>query len=73
MIEIVLDTQTLPEPIVQLIHTKKVKIRESDGDFVITPMRESDKICPFLGMFTDGKISTAKFLAQKQIDKKLEI
>ena len=73
MIEIVLDTHTLPEPIVQMIHSKQVKIRESDGDFVITPIREDSEVCPLFGMFSDGKISTEKFHAQKQEEKKLEL
>ena len=73
MIEIVLDTRTLPEPIDRMIHTKKVKIREADGDFVITPIQESSEMCPLLGMFSDGKISTDKFLTQKQVEKKLEV
>ena len=72
MIELVLETQTLPESIVHLINTKMVKIRETDGDLVITPIRESNDICPLLGMFSDGKISTEKFMAQKQTEKKLE-
>jgi len=73
MTEMVLDTRTLPEPIMRMIHTKKVKVRETGGDFVITPIREESVECPLLGMFADGKISADKFMAQKQAEKELEI
>ena len=72
MTEMVLDTKTLPEPMVQIIRTKKVKVREKQGDFIITPIREDEVECPLLGMFADGKISSYKFMAQKQEEKELE-
>ena len=73
MTEMVLDTRTLPEPIMRMIHTKKVKIRKQQEDFVITPIREDAVECPLLGMFADGKISVDKFIARKQAEKELEI
>ena len=73
MTEMVLDTRALPEPIMRMIHTKKVKIREAQGDFIITPIREENVECPFLGMFSDGKISVDRFIARKQAEKDLEI
>ena len=73
MTEMVLDTRTLPEPIMRMIHTKKVKVRKTGGDFVITPIREESVECPLLGMFSDGKISSEKFMARKQAEKELEI
>ena len=73
MTEMVLDTRTLPEPIMRMIHTRKVKIRENRGDFVITPIREENVECPLFGMFADGKISAEKFIARKQAEKELEI
>ena len=73
MTEIVLDTRTLPEPIMRMIHTKKVKVRETQGNFVIIPIREESVECPLLGMFADGKISADKFMARKQAEKGLEI
>ena len=73
MTEMVLDTRTLPEPIMRMIHTKKVKILETSGEFMITPIREESVECPLLGMFSDGKISANKFMAQKVAEKELEI
>ena len=72
MIEMVLDTQTLPEPIMRLIHTKKVKVRETQGDILLTPIHEENFDCPFLGMFDDGKVSSEKFILRKQAEKELE-
>ena len=72
MTEMVLETNTLPEPIMQLIHTKQVKVRESKGEILITPIGEKDLDCPFLGMFADGKISVDTFMVQKQQEKELE-
>ena len=73
MIEMVLDTRKLPKPMALRIHTKKVKVRETGGSFVITPLREDSVVCPLLGMFADGKISSEKFIAQKQNEKELEL
>jgi len=73
MIEIVLNTSTLPEPLFRVIHTERVKAREIDGEIWLTPIRETETDCPLLGMFTDGKISVDKFIANKQIEKELEL
>ena len=73
MTEMILDTRTLPEPIMRLIHTKKVKVRETHGDILLTPVQEGNLECPFLGMFADGKISVDMFIAQKQSEKELEL
>ena len=72
MTEMVLDTRTLPDPIMRLVHTKRIKVRKSHGDILITPIREENSDCPFFGMFADGKVSVDKFLARKQEDKELE-
>ena len=72
MNEIILDTSTLPEPIMRLIHTSKFKVREVNGELLITPIREESVDCPFVGRFADGKISSGKFMAQKQLEKELE-
>ena len=40
---------------------------------MITPLREDSVVCPLLGMFADGKISSEKFIEQKQNEKELEL
>jgi len=72
MTEMILETRTLPEPIMRLLHTKRVKVSEKFGDILITPIREENVDCPFLGMFSDGKISVEKFMARKREEKELE-
>jgi len=49
-----------------------VRIRE-DGDGVVTliPIREGDD-CPLLGLLGEGKMSTERFMADKQFEKELE-
>jgi hypothetical protein len=73
MTEVVLDARTLPEPLSRLIRTAKVKVRETHGEFLLTPIKERDIECPLLGMFTGGKISVDKFIAAKQAEKELEL
>jgi hypothetical protein len=73
MTEMILKTKTLPEPLFRLIHTENVKARELYGEIRLTPVRETDADCPLLGMFTDGKISVDKFLAEKHAEKELEL
>jgi len=73
MTEMVLNTNTLPEPLIRLIHTEKVKVRETHGEIRLTPIRETNIDCPLLGMFSDGKISVDKFIANKQTEKKLDL
>jgi len=72
MMELIIDTRTLPEPIMRKIQTKKAKVREINGDIVISPIREENAECPFLGMFADGKISSEKYMARKQAERELE-
>ena len=72
MTEIVLNTDTLPEPLFRLIRTEKVKVRETDGEVLLTPIIETKGGCPLRGMFADGKLSVDKFMANKQAEKELE-
>ncbi|MDR1559435.1 MAG: hypothetical protein LBS84_07015 [Clostridiales bacterium] len=73
MTEMILNTMTLPKPLLRFIHTEKVKAREADGQILLTPIRETDIDCPLLGMFADGKISSYKFSADKQVEKEFEL
>jgi len=72
MSEIVIDTKTLPEPVMRLFNTKQVKVKESFGTVLLTPVNETGLDCPLFGMFPDGRISVEKFMAQKQEEKELE-
>jgi len=72
MNEIVLHTNTLPEPLLRMIRTEKVKAREAGGEILLTPIIESKTGCPLRGMFADGKLSVDRFMANKQAEKELE-
>ena len=70
--EMVLNTQTLPEPLHRLIFTERVKVREMQGKITLTPVRETNSDCPLLGMFANSKTSSYAFMAAKQNEKALE-
>jgi hypothetical protein len=73
MADMVLDVQTLPEMIFSRISTKKVTMHEENGSIVLTPVVETKPGFDVLfGMFSDGKISTAQYMAEKQREKELE-
>jgi hypothetical protein len=73
MTDMILDVQTLPEPIFSRIHATKVKIHEEDGVFTLIPLKmERSNIDNFIGMFSDGKLSSEKFMRNKEYEKELE-
>ncbi len=62
--EIVLNTNTLPEPLFRLIHTEKVKVNEStNGVINLIPIVETQSSCPLLGLAADSSLTVDKFLA----------
>ena len=72
MRELVLDTNTLPEPLYRLIKTEKVKVRETNGEIHLTPVTDTNKGCPLRGLCMDGKLSSYSFMERKQAEKELE-
>jgi hypothetical protein len=73
MTDIILDIQKLPEQIFSRIHATKVKVHEEDGIFTLTPLKiERANIDKFIGMFSDGKLSSEKFMQNKKHEKELE-
>jgi len=70
--ELVLNTSTLPEPLLRLIPTEKVKVRETDGEIRLTPIADTNKGCPLRGLCADGKLSSYSFMERKQAEKELE-
>jgi len=63
MNELVLNTSTLPEPLLRLIRTEKVKVREADGEIRLTPILETKGDCPLRGLAADSNLTVDKFLA----------
>jgi len=72
MVEIVLITSTLPEPLFRLIRTEKVKVNEANGVVSLTPITDYKKGCPLRGMCVDGKLSSYSFMERKQAEKEFE-
>jgi hypothetical protein len=71
--DIVLDIQALPETIFSRIHTPKVKVHEENGIITLIPVKmERTNIDRFIGMFSDGKLSSKKFIQNKEHEKDLE-
>ena len=74
MAELVLQTKTLPQPLLQFIHTEKVKVREINGEVHLIPFKENltTSDCPLLGLYADGRLTVEKHHAWSREDKKLE-
>ena len=73
MAEMILNANTLPEPLFRLIKAEKVKVRESDGEILLIPIVDTGKSCPLRGMCVDGKLSSYAFMERKQVEKWLDL
>ena len=75
MIEMVLDTSTLPEPLLRLIPTKKVRVKESDGIIQLVPFKDSADCTIGLRGILAGydDMSVDKFLERMRTDKELDL
>jgi hypothetical protein len=72
MTEIVLSTNTLPKPLMQLIDAEKVKVSETNGIINLIPIIESKNDCPLRGIAADCGFTVDEFLARKREEKVLE-
>jgi len=72
MVELVLNTNTLPEPLLRLIKAEKVRVSETGGEIRLTPIAAADKGCPLRGLCADGRLSSYAFIEAKQAEKELE-
>jgi len=72
MIEMILDTKTLPESLFRLLRAEKVKVREHDGEVRLIPMIQSKNGCPILGIASDCGFTVDEFIARKREEKVLE-
>jgi len=63
MPDVVLNTDTLPEPLFRLIRTKKVLVNETNGVISLTPISENDGDCPLRGLAADSSLTVDSFLA----------
>ncbi|MCL2499919.1 MAG: hypothetical protein FWE90_06230 [Defluviitaleaceae bacterium] len=75
MSEMILQVKILPEPLLKLINTEKVKVRREHGEIRLIPIEakvKKNNILPILGMYSDGKLTVENYLKQKRIDRELE-
>jgi hypothetical protein len=73
MTDTVLNTSSVPELLLRLIQTEKVRVRETEGVISLIPIREQVPCTARVrGMYKDGKQAVDKFLEQKHADMELE-
>ncbi|MDR1419556.1 MAG: hypothetical protein LBI86_04220 [Treponema sp.] len=73
MESIIIDRETLPGTIISYIHSQKIRLIEENGNIILSPVIEKYSILEkSYGMFSDGKLSSEKFIEEKKIEKELE-
>ena len=73
MESVIIDRETLPETIVSYIHSQKIRLVEENGNIILSPVVEKYSILEkSFGMFSDGRLSSEKFIERKEIEKELE-
>ena len=75
MTDMVVSTKSLPETLFRLIQTEQVRLRETDGEILLTPVGEiSDQAEGLRGLLADcEEMALDKFLARKHADKGLDL
>ena len=71
MTELVLNANTLPEPLFRLIRSEKVKVNEANGIINLVPILEIKDDCPLRGIAADSNLTVEKFLAMTHDEKEL--
>ena len=73
MNEIVIQTNTLPEPLYRLIRTDKVKVNETNGVINLIPIMENSGDCPLRGLAADSELTVDKFLLLTHDEKDIDL
>jgi len=73
MTELVLNTNTLPEPLFRLIRSEKVKVNEENGVVSLTPILEIEGDCPLRGLAAESNLTVDSFLAMTHDEKELRL
>ncbi|MDR3280817.1 MAG: hypothetical protein LBT23_09915 [Synergistaceae bacterium] len=75
MNDIIIKANTLPEPLLRLMRTDRIKVHtEEEGVISLIPISEPiDCTKDLFGIFSDGKMSADKYSERKQTEKELEI
>ena len=75
MSETVMSTTALPEVLLRLIPTEKVRVKEVDGVIQLMPVKENiDCTIGLRGMFAgDPELTVDKYLERKRAEKELDL
>ncbi len=69
MREYVLETNILPEPLLSMIRSEQMRVKETDDGFTVMPFEKRsslDAIKKARGMYKDGSLSTDRFLSERR-------
>jgi len=73
MESIIIDRQMLPEAINSYIHSEKIRVVKENGSIYLSPIIDKYSILEkSFGMFSDGKLSSERFIKEKELEKELE-
>jgi hypothetical protein len=73
MKDIILDSSILPEPLLKLVDTDKVRVHKADGVITMLPVEEkTNYIDKLYGSLAGGDLTVDKFLEWTREDKELE-
>ena len=76
MTEIILDINALPSYLTSKLHSKKVKVSETNQVITIVSAEEPNTpknyTCPFLGIAKDSKLTVDTFLDWKRKEREAE-
>ncbi len=69
MREFVLETSILPEPLLSMIRSEQMRVKETGDGFTVMPFETKaslEAIKKARGMYKDGKLSVDRFLAERR-------
>jgi hypothetical protein len=73
MIDMILDAAILPEQLLKLIDSDKIRVTKADNAVTLTPISEEvDYITVLEGSCDDGKLTITKHLEWKREDKEMD-
>ena len=73
MTELVLNSNTLPEPLFRLVRSQKVKVNEANGIINLISILEVPNDCPLRGLAADSSLTVDSFLAMTHDEKELSL
>lgn len=70
----IIDKKTLPSFISSHIHSDKIKLFERNGSIILSPLdgNKYSILEESFGLFSDGKLSSERFMAEKMQEKETE-